>query len=82
MFTDEKINYTSYLRNKPQETNRARLTDMKTALVSALKALDIHGHISAKYYTDGNIEVHLNGCYFGMFDSVRNKFFSGFVGDY
>lgn len=80
MYTDEKINYTNYLRDKQQETNREKLTGMKTALVSALESRDVHGRISAKYYTDGCVNVSVNGEYYGVFDSNTGAFFSGCVG--
>lgn len=81
MYTYEKINYTNYLRNKTHETNRDKLVRMKTALVSALNARNVHGHISSKYYTDGCINVSVNGKYYGVFDSNTGAFFSGYVGD-
>lgn len=77
-----KIDYTNYLRGKPQETNPKKLTLMKTALVRALQERGIHGHISAVYYTDGNIKVNVDGEYYNVFNSNTGKFFSGSVGDY
>lgn len=80
-FKDERIDYTSFLRDKPQETDPAKLASMKWALVEALKERDVHGHISAAYYTDGNVLVRLDGEYYGVFDSRKGEFFSGYVGD-
>lgn len=80
-YTDEKINYTNFLRDKPQETDPAKLAGMKEALVTALKARDVHGHISAVYYADGHIKASVNGEYYGVFDTNTGKFFSGYVGD-
>lgn len=81
MYTDQKINYTNYLADKPQETDPTKLASMKQALVSALKARDVHGHISAVYYTDGRVKVSVDGQYYGVFDSNAGEFFSGCVGD-
>ena len=81
IYTSEKINYTNYLWNKSQETNPAKLSIMKEALVTDLKARNVHGHISAVYYTDGHIKVSVNSEYCGVFDTNTGKFFSGFVGD-
>lgn len=81
MYTDERINYTDHMRWKPQETDPAKLATMKNALVKALKDRGVHGHISATYYTDGNILVRLNGEFYGVFDCRKGEFFSGYVGD-
>lgn len=81
MYTDERINYTDHMKGKPQETDPAKLATMKNALVKALKDRSVHGHISAAYYTDGNILVRLNGEFYGVFDCRKGKFFSGYVGD-
>lgn len=81
MFKDEQINYANYLRNKPQETDIKKLTAMYEALEAALRARDVHGHISATYYTDWHILVNVDGEYYGVFDCVTGKFLSGFVGD-
>lgn len=76
-----KIDYTDFLKDKPQETDTAKLSAMKASLVRALKERDIHGHISCVYYTDGNIKVCVNGKYYNVFNSITGKFFSGYVGD-
>lgn len=44
-FKDEKIDYTSFLRDKPQETDPEKLATMKDALVRTLKERDVHGHV-------------------------------------
>lgn len=80
-YSDERIDYTSYLRDKPQETDPEKLEVMKKALVKALQARGVHGHVSAVYYTDGRVKVSVNGAYYGVFDSNAGEFFSGFVGD-
>lgn len=76
-----KIDYTNYLKGKPQETDPAKLTTMKAALAKTLKDRGVHGHISAVYYTDRNIKVSVNGEYYNVFNSNTGKFFSGYVGD-
>lgn len=80
-YTNEKIDYTNFLQNKPQEADPAKLAMMKAAVVQALKEKDVHGHFSCTYYADGHIRVAVNGKYYGVFDSNTGKFFSGFVGD-
>lgn len=80
-FKDEKINYANYLKDRPQETDRAKLSAMKAALVEALKAKDVHGHVSAVYYADGNVMVSINNEYYGVFNSNKGEFFSGAPGD-
>lgn len=82
MYTDEKIDYTSHMEGKPQEKDPEKLATMKEALVKALNEKDVHGHVSAKYYADGNVLVRLDGDYYGVFDSNKGEFFSGYVGDY
>lgn len=81
MYTNEQINYTAYMLDKQQEDRPWKLRKMKTALVNALKARDVHGHISATYYQDGCIRVSVDGEYYNMFDSVNGVFFNGYVGD-
>ena len=76
-----KIDYTNFLRDKPQETDTAKLTEMKASLVRALQKKGVHGHISCIYYADGRIRVAVGGAYYGIFDTNTGKFFSGFVGD-
>lgn len=79
-YQDEKINYTNYLRDKPPETDHAKLTAMKEAVVNALKARNVHGHIRCCYYKDGCVAVGVNGEFYGVFDTKTWKFFSGCVG--
>ena len=76
-----KIDYTNYLRDKPQETDPAKKAMMKAALVRALKEKGLRGHISCVYYIDGRVKVSIDGEYYNIFDSNTGKFFSGCVGD-
>lgn len=80
-YSDEKINYTNFLRDKPQETDLEKVGMMMNALVKALKAQDVHGHISCEYFKDGIVKVSIDGEYYNLFDSNTGKFFSGCVGD-
>lgn len=80
-YSDERIDYTNYLRDKPRETDPEKLAVMKKALVKALQARGVHGHVSAVYYSDGRVKASVNGAYYGVFDSNTGEFFSGFVGD-
>lgn len=76
-----KINYTNYLRDKPQETDPSKLAAMKAALIRALRKKGLHGHISCVYYIDGHVKVSIDGEYYSVFDSNTGRFFSGYVGD-
>lgn len=80
-FKDERIDYTSFLRDKPQETDPEKLAPMKEAVVKALQERDVHGHISCTYYQDGCICIAVDGEYYGVFDSRKGEFFSGYAGD-
>ncbi|MDR7814653.1 hypothetical protein [Lacrimispora sp.] len=78
-----KIDYTDYCnRNLEIETDKTKIEKMNTLLKTALIEHGIKGKISATYYTDGNIKVEVDGKYYNMFNSVKNKFFSGNVGEY
>ena len=55
-----KIDYTNYLRDKPQETDPAKKAVMKAALVQVLKEKGLRGHISCVYYIDGRVKVSIN----------------------
>lgn len=81
-YKDEKIDYTGFLRGKPQETDPVKLASMKGTLVKALKERGVHGRVSVAYYADGNVLVRLDGDYYGVFDSNKGEFFGGYVGDY
>lgn len=82
MYRDEKLDYTNFLKGKPQETDPDKLAAMKEAVVKALKKRGVHGHISAVYYIDGNVKVEVDGAFYGVFDTNTGKFFSGSVGYY
>lgn len=78
-----KIDYTEYCnRNLKVETDETKIEKMNTLLQNALIEQGVKGKINATYYTDGNVKVEIDGEYFNMFDSVKNKFFSGNVGEY
>ena len=81
MFKDEKINYTNYLRDNPQETDPEKLAPMKAAVIRELKRKGVHGHISCMYYRDGRVNVGVDGKPYGVFDCNTGKFFEGYVGD-
>lgn len=80
-YSDERIDYASYLLDKPQETDPEKRSGMYEALRQALQARGVHGHVSAVYYSDGRVKASVNGAYYGVFDSNAGEFFSGFVGD-
>jgi hypothetical protein len=78
-----KIDYTDYCnRNLEIETDKTKIEKMSTLLQAALIGQGVKGKISATYYTDGNVKVEVDGKYYNMFNSVKNKFFSGNVGEY
>jgi hypothetical protein len=73
-----KIDYTDYCnRNLEMETDKTKIEKMNTLLKIALIEQGVNGKISATYYTDGNVKVEIDGKYYNMFDSIKNKFFSG-----
>lgn len=81
-YQDEKIDYTNYLKGKPQETDPEKISVMAYALFQALEKRGISfGDVQPTYYTDGRVLVCVNGQYYGVFDSNTGKFFSGYVGD-
>jgi hypothetical protein len=78
-----KIDYTDYCnKNLEIETDKTKIEKMSTLLQTALLERGVNGEISATYYTDGNVKVEVDGKYYNMFNSVKNKFFSGCVGEY
>jgi len=82
MTKGEKINYTNYLQDKPQETDPAKLAVTKKKLSQALKEQGIRFQdISCTYYADGSVLIYLDGEYYNVFNSNTGKFFSGYVGD-
>ena len=81
MFEDEKINYTGYLRYKPQETDPEKQSAMMNAVVNALIQENVYGNISGVCYKDGHVEVSVNEKFYGVFDCNTGKFFDGYVGD-
>lgn len=81
-YTDEKINYTNYLRDKPRETDPEKIGIMKARLDQAIIDEGIKGNVTCTYYAGGNIKVSIDGEYYGMFDTNTRKFFSGSVGDF
>lgn len=77
-----KINYTSFLRDKPHETDPEKISAMKDAVSQALLERDISPDgASCEYYADGRVKVKVNGEYYNIFDTNTGKFFSGYVGD-
>ena len=81
LYTDEKINYTNYLRDKPLETDPTRHAHMEAAVMQALKERGVIGQTDFVYYADGRVMVKVGGEYYGMFDINTGKFFSGCPGD-
>ncbi len=78
-----KIDYTDYCnRNLEIETDKTKIEKMCALLKIALIEQGINGKINATYYTDGNVKVEVDGKYYNMFNSIKNKFFSGNVGEY
>jgi len=78
-----KIVYTDYCnRNLEIEADKTKIEKMSSLLQAALIEQGVKGKVSATYYTDGNVKVEVDGKYYNMFNSVKNKFFSGNVGEY
>lgn len=80
-YTDEKIDYTEYLKHKPQETDPVKLAAMEAAVTQALTEKGVHGQISCTCYADGAVRVAVNGEYYNVFNFNTGRFFSGSVGD-
>lgn len=78
-----KIDYTNYLRDKPHETDPDRIGAMQNAVIHALASRGLSGaqFVKCDCFTDGCVRVEINGNYYGIFDSITGKFFSGSVGD-
>lgn len=76
MYSDEKINYTKFLGNKPLEKDPAKISEMKAAARAALKDQGINPDFAAfECYADGRISVMLCDQYYKIFDTKTGKFF-------
>lgn len=78
-----KIDYTNFLRDRPRETDPAKIAAMRDAAVQALtedKGIDPET-VSCECYADGRVKVSVCGKYCNIFDTNTGKFFSGYVGD-
>lgn len=80
LYTDEKIDYTNYLRDKPQETDPVKIGAMKARLDQAVLDAGIKGPVTCTYYTDGNVMVYIDGESYRMFNTRSGTFFSGYPG--
>lgn len=77
------INYSAFLNeNRTEEANMEKVRIMFHALKDKMQEMGLKGKVNAKYYTDGNIKVELNGEYYNIFNSNKKEFFNGFVGEY
>lgn len=81
LYTNEKINYSRYMRDKPLETNPTKLAFMQAAAARALESRGVIGQTQCVCYADGRVMVKAGGEYYGMFDANSGRFFSGCVGD-
>ena len=81
MFKDEKINYTNYLRDKPQEADSEKVVAMEKRTAEELADRGIYYGLEFTCYADGRVKVDINGEFYGVFDSVAGKFFAGAPGD-
>lgn len=78
-----KIDYTNFLRDRPRETDPAKIAAMRDAAVRDLtgdKGID-PDTVSCECYADGRVKVSVCGKYYNIFDTSTGKFFSGYVGD-
>lgn len=80
-YTDQKIDYTNFLRDKPLETDPGKSDAMEKAAALAMADLGIFYGIDFVCYADGCVKISVNGKYFNMFDTNSGKFFSGCPGD-
>jgi len=77
MNSGEHIDYTNYLRDKPQETDLVKIAAMKRKLFQVLKDEKVRWKdISCECYQDGCIRVSINGEYYNTFNSNTGMFFS------
>lgn len=76
-----KIDYTKFLENKQEIANVDLKKEHFPLIVGAIKELDIHGHISIKWFVD-NAAIYLDGSYINSWNYGTKSLFSGFVGDY
>lgn len=74
-----KIDYTNFLRDKPQETDPGKSDAMEKAAAQAMADLGIFCGLDFACYADGCVKISVNGKYFNMFDTNAGKFFSGCV---
>lgn len=77
LYTDEKIDYTRYLRDKPLETDPAKLAFMEAAAARALESRGVIGQTQCVCYADGRVMVKVGGEYYNMFDVNTGRFLSG-----
>ena len=78
-----KIDYINFLRDRPRETDQAKIAAMRDAAVRALtedQAIEPET-VSCECYADGRVKVSVCGKYYNIFDTNTGKFFSGYVGD-
>ena len=78
-----KIDYINFLRDRPRETDQAKIAAMRDAAVRALtedQAIEPET-VSCECYVDGRVKVSVCGKYYNIFDTNTGKFFSGYVGD-
>lgn len=83
MHFSQRIDYTNFLRDRPRETDPAKIAAMRDAAVRALtddKGIDPET-VSCECYADGRVKVSVCGKYCNIFDTNTGKFFSGYVGD-
>lgn len=83
MHFSQRIDYTNFLRDRPRETDPAKIAAMRDAAVRALtegKGIDPET-VSCECYADGRVKVSVCGKYYNIFDTNTGKFFSGYVGD-
>lgn len=80
-YSDEKINYSNYLLDKPLETDPAKLAFMKAAVSQALEKRGVIGQAGCVCYANGCVMVRVGGEYYNIFDANTGKFFSGCAGD-
>ena len=78
-----KIDYINFLRDRPRETDPAKIAAMRDVAVRALtedQGIEPET-VSCECYADGRVKVSVYGKYYNIFDTNTGKFFSGYVGD-
>ncbi|MCD7708858.1 MAG: hypothetical protein LUI02_03185 [Clostridiales bacterium] len=84
-YRDEKIDYTGYLAERPEETDRTRAGQMAAEAIrrlADLPELDRKELFTLTPYEDGIVGIwRSDGRFFRCYDTNKHRWFSGAPGD-